>query len=235
MTGADVHRNAPARCTIELSFTPVKTNALKLNSANTDVDLQRFIRPYRRTGHHVVIINSVEVNILLAMKSRCFFAFLLLVGVVRAELIDEPIRATSRDGLLESLHDIESKLDQQTRADFSLGWTYLERATTVVTVDSDPKMTAEEKERLLLSLFVGQTPRHVIISGCLAWLSRERWLSARRDWEKKAAVPTSIDGFETEARKILDRYTRKANQHLRATGQGKSEVSGGGAQMSGER
>lgn len=156
-------------------------------------------------------------SLTLAMKSRCFFSFLLLVGVVRAELLDEPIRATSRDGLFQSLHDIESKLDQQTRADFSLGWTYLERATTMVTVDSDTKMTAEEKERLLLSLFVGQTPRQVIISGCLAWLSRERWLTARRDWQKKSSVQSRIDGLEAEAQQILERYTRKANQSSQPT------------------
>jgi hypothetical protein len=55
-----------------LSFTPVKNPVLKLNPTKTGVDFQQVIRPHPRAGHHVVIINSVELNILIGgrkMKS----------------------------------------------------------------------------------------------------------------------------------------------------------------------
>src|SRR5687768_8483630 len=57
----------------------------KLNPAKSGVDLQQFIGPHPRTGRNVVIINSVELNILFGgrkMKNPYLLGLLisLLVG-----------------------------------------------------------------------------------------------------------------------------------------------------------
>jgi hypothetical protein len=44
---------------------PVKNAVQKLNPAKSDVDFQQFVGPHACTGRHVVIINSVELNILI--------------------------------------------------------------------------------------------------------------------------------------------------------------------------
>ena len=51
-----------------MSFTPVKIDAQKAQPNKSHVDFQQVIGPHTATAHHVVIINSVEVNILLGMK-----------------------------------------------------------------------------------------------------------------------------------------------------------------------
>jgi hypothetical protein len=65
MTGADRPSQRTGPCADELSFTPVKINAQKINPAKSDVDFQLLISAHQRTGLNVVIINSVELNILL--------------------------------------------------------------------------------------------------------------------------------------------------------------------------
>jgi hypothetical protein len=52
----------------ELSFTPVKNDAEKLNPADSSVDSHHVNPPNARTGLNDVIINPVELNILIGGK-----------------------------------------------------------------------------------------------------------------------------------------------------------------------
>jgi hypothetical protein len=51
-----------------LSFTPVENAVPKLNPTKSVVDLQQVIGLHPRTGRNVVIINSVELNILIGKE-----------------------------------------------------------------------------------------------------------------------------------------------------------------------
>jgi len=62
-----------------LSFTPVKNGVQKLNPAKTSVDLQQVISPHPLTDHHVVIVNSVELNILFGKMEKILAIVILIV------------------------------------------------------------------------------------------------------------------------------------------------------------